>query len=359
MKTLDRIPAPLRLLVAAGLLVVAVVHAIPTNPDPCHTAMCTPWANVAILVLNPASDGHQHRDANNLFNVNAQYKTYSVWDDNNYRYNAAMDRSLRKPGDAQDFGHGFMALPARYSFNNNVAAMTDVPMWARPLIMQVIAQWTTINGMGNNVNGVPIQTQIQFQQVAQGGDIEIRFAATFPTPAPGGGWMEIPFPSDIYPDGGTAIPPMPGGGAPQGGREGILAFWTPSLKRLTFNRNVTWYQEIGNPLDPTNRPNEFDFVTTALHEWGHVLGLDHPDNPPANSTMQPTQGNRGMANGILRNLDGGSTTGAKNLYTIARCQPAMPGGGCPQPTPTPTPTPTPVPTPTPDPTPVSTPIFAP
>jgi hypothetical protein len=243
-----------------------------------------------------------------------------------------------------------MAKPATYFFNNNVAAMTDVPMWARPLIMNVVAQWMGINGMENNVNGVPIEIRNQFNQVQQAGDIEIRFAATFPVPKAGGGWEEIPFPYDIYPDGGTPMPPpIPPGGSPQGGREGVLAFWTPALKRLTFNRNVNWYQEIGNPLDPKNRPNQFDFVTTALHEWGHVLGLDHPDNPLANSTMQPTQGDRSMPNGILRILDNGSVTGGKNLYAIARCQPAMPGGGCPDVTPGPTPPPPPEPTPKPTP----------
>jgi hypothetical protein len=86
-----------------------------------------------------------------------------------------------------------------------------------------------------------------------------------------------------------------------------------------------------------------------------VLGLDHPNNPPANSTMQPTQGDRSMPNGILRVLDPGSVTGGKNLYAIARCQPAMPGAGCPEVTPGPTPPPPPEPTPQPTPTP--TPAF--
>lgn len=320
-------------LLAAGLLAVAVAaHAIPTNPDPCHTAACTPWSNVAMF--NPGIDGHQHRDNQNLFDVMGVYKTYAVWDDNAYRYNAGADRPLRRPGDAQDFGHGFINRPPRYRFDNNVAAMTDVPLWARPLIAQVIDQWAAeVNELGMNVNGIQTETKIQFQQVVQGEEILIRFADVFPVRAlPGGGWEEWPFPDDydIPDDGYMPGQPMPGGGAPQGGRSGVLAYWTPSLQVLTFNRKIMWYQDTGNPMmdmNPMNQPTRFDFYTTALHEWGHVLGLDHPTNPAAGTTMYPTQGRRNMPNGILRTIDGGSLAGAKNLYTIARCPPPAGGGG--------------------------------
>jgi len=317
----------------AGFLATSgAALAIPTNPDPCHTANCTPWSNVPIVGLMPASDGHQHRNAMNLWNMAGQYKTYSVWDDQAYRYNAAMDRPLFKPGDNQDFGHGFINVAPRYSFDNNAAAMTDVPMWARPLIAQVVDQWAAaVNELGANSNGIPTETKIQFQQIAMGGEILIRFADKYSVPAVGGGMADWDFPNDddIYDDGGVPIQPMPGGGSPQGGRSGILAFWTPATRVLTFNRKINWYQDTGNPamdMNPNNMGNQFDFYTTALHEWGHVLGLDHPMNPGAGTTMQPTQGRRNMAmSGIIRTIDPGSLNGAKNLYTVIRCpQAGMP-----------------------------------
>lgn len=324
-------------LLAAGLLALAgAAYALPTNPDPCHTAACTPWPGA---VANPATDGHQHRDPQNLFDVMGAYKTYAVWDDNVYQYNAGMDRSIRMATDMRDFGHGFINRPPRYRFDNNAAAMTDVPLWARPLIGQVIDQWAAaVNELGANTNGVATETKIQFQQVVQGEQILIRFANTYPArPAAGGGWEEWEFPydpeievEDYYQGRYLPNQPMPGGGAPQGGRSGVLAYWTPALRVLTFNRRVNWYQDTGNPMmdkNPMNQPDKFDFYTTALHEWGHVLGLDHPMNAGIGTTMHSTQGRRNQQNGIIRDIDNGSLDGAKNLYTIARCPPPAGGGG--------------------------------
>ncbi len=327
-----------RLLVAIPMLVSAAAHALPTNPDVCHTVPCTPWASVAVNVLVPGTEAHQHRDAQNLFNVNGRYKTYAVWDDRAYRYNAMADRPLSKALDMQDYGHGFINRPPRYRFD--IAAGTDVPLWARPILTQVIDQWADdVNELTNNSNMVAIETKIQFRQIAQGGEILIRFANSFPVPNGAGGSNDMPFPepSEIYPDGQVPVPPNPGGGAPKGGRDAVLAYWTPALRILTFNRKLLaankWYQDTGNPAmdnNPMNMPNQFDLYTTAVHEWGHVLGLDHPVNPMMGNVMSGAgQGERNMPNGIVRTIDGGSLDGAKNLYSVARCPAAaapLPGG---------------------------------
>lgn len=313
---LRRARTAIPLILGVGLLLaVGGAQALPTNPDPCHTAPCTPWSQVAIAVLAPASDGHQHRNGQVLWDMAGQFKTYSVWDDRTYQYNVAADRPYRKPADNKDFGHGFITVAnaPRYVFD------ASVPMWAQPLIIQVIAQWTgMVNGGGVNTNGVMIQTQIQFQQVAKAGEILIQFAATYPTG--GGGTGNFPYDSDIddYGNPMMPIPPIPGG-APQGGRSGVLAYWTPSTRVLTFNSQINWYQMM-DP-NPANGANQFDFYTTALHEWGHVLGLDHPTMPGAMSTMQPSQGRRFTPNGILLNIDPGSLDGAKDLYTVVVCPP--------------------------------------
>ena len=310
-----------RKMVMLGLVVVLVAagaEALPTNPDPCHTAACTPWMNV-VAGFNPASDGHQHRNAQNLWNVPGAFLTYSVWDDRTYQYNAVADRPYRKPADNKDFGHGFITVAnaPRYVFD------PSVPAWAQPLINQAVAQWTAmVNGGGVNSNGIAIQTRIQFVPAAMG-EILIKFAAVYPIG--GGANGTFPYDSDLddYGNPRIPVPPIPGG-APQGGRSGVLAFWTPSLRQLTFNSNINWYQMI-NP-NAAVAPGQFDFYTTALHEWGHVLGLDHPMMPGALSTMQPSQGRRRMPNGILLNIDAGSLDGAKDLYTVTVCPPPAAGG---------------------------------
>ena len=43
------------------------------------------------------------------------------------------------------------------------------------------------------------------------------------------------------------------------------------------------------------RPNFYDFHRVALHEFGHVLGLDHPD--------QAGQSKVAIMNSVISNLD--------------------------------------------------------
>jgi hypothetical protein len=291
------------------------LYAIPTSPDPCHTAPCTPWADIPIALLDPAIDQHQHRNAQNLFGEPGTYKTYSAWDNNQYQYNAGNDRSLRKATDKRDFGHGFMNLPATFKFN-----MT-VPEWARMLTISAKSVWeATVNEVvGKNVNGVLTKTRINFAEVPEPlvADILITFSTMYPT-GPAENIMDKPFPleDEIEPDGSWPGIMPPGGGAPQGGRSGVLAFWTPSLKVLTFNSQIDWFRNIN--ADPMVAGNQFDFLTTAVHEWGHVIGLDHPDGARAGTTMfglQPRRAGFGGVPGIIHTLDAGTRNGAKNLYT--------------------------------------------
>jgi hypothetical protein len=240
-----------------------------------------------------------------------------------------MDRPLSVANmDPQDLGHGYvvnMANAPRFYFDP--AALP--PAWAQTEIQQVVTDWMNmVNGGGNNSNGVPIQTQVLFQvnNMAMG-EIQIRWAPNYPVgPAAGGGMQ--PFPPTIYPDGGSNPVPMIPGNGPRGGRSGVLAYWNPSQQVLTFNSNVAWYMTTGNAANDNNpnfMGNLFDFYSTALHEWGHVLGLDHPNMPGAASTMQPTQPERSLPAGIIRTIDNDSLDGAKNLYTVNVCPPVKPG----------------------------------
>jgi len=310
---------PLALVSAAVFLAAArPACGIPTNPDPCHTVPCTPWASVA-FPINPATNRHQHRNADPLDGVNAKFKTYSVWDDRAYRYNGIGDARLA------DFGHGFMANAARYRFD------FTVPAWAQTEIRdKVIAYWDgVINEVGGtNTNGDTTDTRIGFTETNVVGqeDILIYFSlGAYPITANQNG--TFPTPSEIDSVGDWPGRPNVPGGAPKGGRSNVLAFWSPSLRVLSFNGNINWYQSDpvnpANDTDPTVQPDRFDFVTTALHEWGHVLGLDHPDNETTPNTMFSKQGRRGYAGSqgaattIMRTLDGDTRNGGKILYTIA------------------------------------------
>ena len=84
-------------------LITATTWAIPTNPDPIHTAAATPWIDPAAPVpFNPATGRHQHWSADPIDGVAGKFATYSVWDDNVYRYAANVPTQ----------GHGYMQNPA-------------------------------------------------------------------------------------------------------------------------------------------------------------------------------------------------------------------------------------------------------
>ena len=293
--------------------------AIPTNPDPIHTAAATPWPNPLPGGFNPAVDRHQHWNADPIDGVAGKFSTYSVWDDNVYRYGRLTPTQ----------GHGFMQNAASFEF------AATVPAAAAPIFAgNVVNNWQgAVNGFGVNSNNHPVQTLINFLPAGQGvaGDFLIQFAAKYPVEIPNPnnpnappmyGEQSFPSPGEIQPDGTWPGNPGNPGGGPGGGSEGVLAYWTPGLKVLTFNSLVPWYY-FDPMVNPT--PGQFDFWTTALHEFGHVIGLDHEG--VAGSVMFPSQSayiTNGMGGSMPRNattqvrfLDLDTNIGSKVLYTIA------------------------------------------
>ncbi|MBS0661308.1 MAG: matrixin family metalloprotease [Verrucomicrobia bacterium] len=90
---------------------------------------------------------------------------------------------------------------------------------------------------------------------------------------------------------------------------------------VIFDSSRSW-----NAYRGSQRGNVIDLYRTALHEFGHVLGLDHPD--------QAGQSVAAIMNSIISNLDAlqaDDIAGVRAIY------------GAPTVTPTPTPTPTPPP----------------
>lgn len=290
------------------------------------------WSSVAFPAFNGQTDMHQHWKNQPLPGVNAKFKTYAAWDDSNWRYNEAMDRPYSKGLDGFDYGHGFMQNAAAFGWNTpdpiqepgGTPGRRPAPAGSTGLLGNVVNQWMgTVNQVGMlNSNNVATVTQINFFNAgvgiggpAPGAQIEVRFADTYQTGPLGGGGGSLPFPDypDIYPDGTWP-------GNPEGANtsDGVLAFWTPSLRTLTFNAKAPWY--IGNSNDPTVAPQAFDFWSVALHEFGHILGLKHPDNAINLTTMYPSIGNRGtmtMAQiNTSRTIDADTLDGARGLYTI-------------------------------------------
>ena len=113
---------------------------------------------------------------------------------------------------------------------------------------------------------------------------------------------------------------------------------------VIFNAARTWNSYRGAEREAQTGGTLFDFHRVALHEFGHALGLDHPDE----SGQRVTALMNSRA-GDLDSLQFDDIAGGQAIYGAA--------GGNPPPTPTPNPaatprpTSTPVPTSTPSPTP--------
>ena len=107
---------------------------------------------------------------------------------------------------------------------------------------------------------------------------------------------------------------------------------------VLFNSARTW-----NSYRGALRGATLDIRRVAIHEFGHVLGLDHPDSIGGQSVTA-------VMNANISNVDtiqADDIAGVQSIY-------GLPGAVTPTPTPTPTRTPTPTPTfvgPTPTPTP--------
>lgn len=317
------------LITAALCLTAGAAFALPPLTPHGNGPREVTWPAVLPVGFNPATDMHQHWNADPLPGVAGKFKTYAAWDNNNWRYNTAGDaEQLKANGDAADYGHGYMETPAMYGWNQpplglDTPERRPVPLAAPGLVVNAVGRWTSsVNQTGMlNSNGVPVKTQINFNSLgaAVGGfaaaDIEIRFADKYPTGANNaGGGADLPFPNYPEIDRSGTWPGNPQGG---GTSDGVLAFWTPSLKRLTFNAQVPWF--FGINANPLVAPNQFDFLSVALHEWGHVLGLDHPNGAIVNTTMfpfMPDRGTLGAGLALVMNVDADSVTGGRALYTI-------------------------------------------
>lgn len=63
--------------------------------------------------------------------------------------------------------------------------------------------------------------------------------------------------------------------------------------------------------DATSDPSLMDYQNIATHEFGHALGLGHPEDTCTDETMYPSAG---FGETKKRTLEAGDKTGINKLY---------------------------------------------
>jgi hypothetical protein len=120
---------------------------------------------------------------------------------------------------------------------------------------------------------------------------------------------------------------------------GVLAvtqtFYSPRTNTITeadvvFNKARTW-----NSYRGALRPGTVDFRRVALHEFGHVVGLDHPDDH--DQTVTAVMNSHVSSVDTLQSDD---VDGAISLYGATTSAAPPPAASAPSPAPAPTPPPT-------------------
>jgi hypothetical protein len=105
---------------------------------------------------------------------------------------------------------------------------------------------------------------------------------------------------------------------------GAVAVWSPGTRQLRFRRYADaakttkhkWY--IGaNAAGIDDVTTVDDFITVALHEIGHIVGLDHQgDKDDVMYTLAGMGNVIRSQNGTFRALSGDDILGARDLYSI-------------------------------------------
>lgn len=305
-------------LIAAALALPREVASIPSTVVHSHTdAVVRFWRDNNNK--DPAKTAHNHRSATDFDNL-PNYQANKVWDDRTLRFHN--DTSVAG-------GHGFIrsAEKPRYCIDQVMPQGDPFPAAAIPRIVEAFAQWSAIPadmgllmGLGfERVNPCPagfIEIRVRFAPI---GDLGLTTSAI--TLDNQGAQIPGAQITDCQPN--TA------------GNQSCLSEVTFQIPETPGFEGAKW-EFSADPADTD--ATEYHFLSVALHEVGHVVGLAHFDNRARVMHIDQKKGCGAAPQGpCFAAIDAASMNGARDLYSIP----------CPQ-QPSPTPTPTPAPTPPPE-----------
>ena len=294
------------------------------------------------------------------------WRTYASWDNRTYR---------NGDGAAQPYGHGYIeptdATRPRYLFGPNVPGGADLSN-IKADIQSIWQSWETAakaqgEGSRTTPDGTPLSTGLSFREsvAADAGakEIDIDFGgATFgvwspaaqtlrfmvapqvdvfvstPAGAPDPDWQVsndgVAFGAQIpitLPWNFAAAAPTTAG-VPNAGNLDYKCVNAAGCGAAAFNQVFLGTEggfgalglkvadsAGGAIINAADKPIvQADFISVALHEWGHIIGLDHV--VPAAATMNAASP---FTLGVLtRTIDVGSAKGAAVLYSIPIPEPA-------------------------------------
>ena len=301
---------PTLVLVANLVLAVSTAHAIPSLAPHPH--------NNGTIFFEDDGTRNGSTNHNHLFNRSSRhsaaagfrYDALAVWDNRSYR--SDFNQLLKTPREPAVYAHGFIqdGQEPRYKFADGAGTNISFDDDKKGLIKNGIQLWIDAAKAQSQGKTTPdatkLVTGIGLKDAADNaeGDVSFEFRIGFfdnlqETHNTVGMWLTDPLQHWGTMGGPTAA--------------------DLAKPVLAFDDDVKWLFD----QDKTPTGMQVDFFTIALHELGHVFGLDHPTA----LTGEPLQGPAGvlMRGGIgidnamegkkFRMVDPSSARGAASLYT--------------------------------------------